>query len=525
MLGQVVISGLLAGALYAMVALGLGLIFGVMRVLNVSHGPLLMLGAYTTFWLFQWLGLNPYLSLLVTMPLLFLVGMALQRLFVRRVVDAPELSSLLLTFGVSIAIVNLAQLAFTADLRSVEYLTGSFGWGPFAFSKSPVIACAFAIVITTAAFLFPRNARPGKPVRAPSPPRSVAQALPLSLGRHRLRHPLHAPALHVDRSRPVVEPDLRAHGLCVVRSYRVLRHGRLSRRHPHRQARLALAPGQPRRRRGSDRAGHRDRLALSAPEGSLLRHFDAGAQRGPARGGVLFRRAHGRGQRALPPVPLRQRGHLLFHGDRGAGRDRPRLCRRHLALWASADDDPRGRDRGGGHGHRYLPLQALRVSPLRCRPGYRGRPRRARSELYRAGLRLPAHHDHHDDRDGALRRQGHDLGAGARGGPALHPPGDDLVPLHLCPPAPLRCHHRHRGALHAPRHPGCPAAEVQPPPDHLVLAFKNPTPRGAGWGRGHPPRTRIFCAPSKPKTSFSWLLTRLHSGPRVIGVRGGGPLF
>src|SRR5437773_2008168 len=55
MLGQVVISGLLAGALYAMVALGLGLIFGVMRVLNVSHGPLLMLGAYTTFWLFQWL--------------------------------------------------------------------------------------------------------------------------------------------------------------------------------------------------------------------------------------------------------------------------------------------------------------------------------------------------------------------------------------------------------------------------------------------------------------------------------------
>src|SRR5580765_8335371 len=63
MLGQVVISGLLAGSLYAMVALGLGLIFGVMRVLNVAHGPILMLGAYTTFWLFHWFGLNPYLSL------------------------------------------------------------------------------------------------------------------------------------------------------------------------------------------------------------------------------------------------------------------------------------------------------------------------------------------------------------------------------------------------------------------------------------------------------------------------------
>jgi branched-chain amino acid transport system permease protein len=183
MLGQVVISGLLAGALYAMVALGLGLIFGVMRVLNVSHGPLLMLGSYTTFWLFQWLGLNPYLSLLVTMPLLFLIGMAVQRLFVRRVVDAPELSSLLLTFGVSIAIVNLVQLAFTADLRSVEYLTGSFVWGPFAFSKSRVIACAFAIVITTAAFLFLRKTRLGKAVRAVSQSREVAQVCGIDVGR------------------------------------------------------------------------------------------------------------------------------------------------------------------------------------------------------------------------------------------------------------------------------------------------------------------------------------------------------
>ena len=125
MVGQVVISGLLAGSIYAMVALGLGLIFGVMRVLNVAHGPLMMLGSYTTFWLFQRFGLNPYLSILVSMPVLFLIGVALQRFLIRRVVDAPELSSLLLTFGISIALVNLAQLAFTSDLRSVEYLTGS----------------------------------------------------------------------------------------------------------------------------------------------------------------------------------------------------------------------------------------------------------------------------------------------------------------------------------------------------------------------------------------------------------------
>ena len=183
MVGQVIISGLLAGALYAMVALGLGLIFGVMRVLNVAHGPLLMLGAYTTFWLFHWFGLNPYLSLLVSMPALFLVGVVLQSLLVRRVVDAPELSSLLLMFGVGIALVNVSQLAFTSDLRSVEYLTGSFVLGPFAFSKSRVIACAFAIVITTGAFWFLQKTRLGKALRAVSQSREVAQVCGVNVQR------------------------------------------------------------------------------------------------------------------------------------------------------------------------------------------------------------------------------------------------------------------------------------------------------------------------------------------------------
>jgi len=183
MVGQVVISGLLAGALYAMVALGLGLIFGVMRVLNVAHGTLLMLGAYTTFWLFHWFGLNPYLSLLVSMPALFLVGVVLQRLLVRRVVDAPELSSLLLMFGVGIALVNVTQLAFTSDLRSVEYLTGSFVLGPFAFSKSRVIACAFAMAITAGAFWFLQKTRLGKALRAVSQSREVAQVCGINVQR------------------------------------------------------------------------------------------------------------------------------------------------------------------------------------------------------------------------------------------------------------------------------------------------------------------------------------------------------
>ena len=183
MVGQVILSGLLAGALYALVALGLALIFGVMRVINVAHGPLLMLGAYATWFAYHRFGVNPYLGLLISMPLLFLLGALLQRTLVFRVVDAPELSSLLLTFGVSIALVNLAQLAFTSDLRSIEYIGGSWMVGPFAFAKSRTIAFVFAAVITAGAFLFLQKTRLGKAIRATSQSREVAMVCGIDVQR------------------------------------------------------------------------------------------------------------------------------------------------------------------------------------------------------------------------------------------------------------------------------------------------------------------------------------------------------
>jgi len=183
MVGQVVVSGLLAGALYSMVALGLALIFGVMRVINVAHGTILMLGAYTTFWWFQLLGINPYLSLLVSMPLMFLLGVFLQRSMVHRVVDAPELSSLLLTFGISIALVNVTQYAFSSDVRSVEFLTGSFLVGPLALSKSRLISFAFAVGLTLFAFWFLQKTKLGKAIRATSQSREVAMVCGVNVQR------------------------------------------------------------------------------------------------------------------------------------------------------------------------------------------------------------------------------------------------------------------------------------------------------------------------------------------------------
>lgn len=183
MVGQVVISGLLAGSLYAMVALGLALIFGVMRVINIAHGTLLMFGAYVTYWWFALTGWNPYLSVPLSMALVYVLGLALQRFVVHRVVDAPELSSLLLTFGISIALVNVVQLAFTSDLRSVEYLTGAWLVGGFALSKSRLVAFGYALAITILAFLFLNRTRLGKAIRATAQSREVAMICGVNVGR------------------------------------------------------------------------------------------------------------------------------------------------------------------------------------------------------------------------------------------------------------------------------------------------------------------------------------------------------
>ena len=183
MLLQLVVSGLLAGGLYALVALGLSLIFGVMRVINVAHGTLLMLGAYTTYWLFTLTGLNPFVSLVVSMPVLFVVGVVLQRLFVHRVVEAPELSSLLLTFGISIFIANVAMLAWSADYRSVEFLTGSFILGQIAVSKPRLVSFIVALGLTGLAFLFLHRTKTGKAIRATSQHRDVAQVCGINVRR------------------------------------------------------------------------------------------------------------------------------------------------------------------------------------------------------------------------------------------------------------------------------------------------------------------------------------------------------
>ncbi len=171
---QVAISGVLLGAVYALLAIGLNLIFGVMRIINIAHGDLLMLGAYATFWLFTLWGVNPLLALVLVAPGMFLLGMALQRVLVDRVVGQPLLSSLLLTFGLSSLLVGLALNLWTANYRSVPAFSGSLVVGGVALSVPRLIAFSVALAITAAVYLFLTRAKLGKAVRATAQNAEVA---------------------------------------------------------------------------------------------------------------------------------------------------------------------------------------------------------------------------------------------------------------------------------------------------------------------------------------------------------------
>lgn len=185
-LAQGLVTGVLLGGVYAMVALGLTLIFGVMRVINVAHGTLLMVGAYVTFTAVNAFGVNPLLSILVSAPLLFLLGVLVQRFVVERVVGAPELQGLLVTFGVSIILINFALRVFKPDIRAVSYLSGSLTLGGVAFSMPRLIGFAVALAATVAAMLFLKRSRLGKAIRATAQNQMVAVVCGVDVKRIRL---------------------------------------------------------------------------------------------------------------------------------------------------------------------------------------------------------------------------------------------------------------------------------------------------------------------------------------------------
>jgi branched-chain amino acid transport system permease protein len=165
-------GGLITGGIYAVVALGLNLQYGLMRVMNISHGEFLMLGAYLTWLAYTVLGVNPLLSLPFVAAILFVAGIGVYWLCFRRIarsaptVEVIEARSLLVGFGLMFLIQNAAYLAWGADLRGYAYLDQPVELGGARFTANRLVVFAFAVAASLALLALLRWTLLGKAVRA-----------------------------------------------------------------------------------------------------------------------------------------------------------------------------------------------------------------------------------------------------------------------------------------------------------------------------------------------------------------------
>lgn len=171
-LAQNVVFGVLVGGLYALAAVGLSLVFGVTKFLNVSHGELLMLGGYAAFWAFTLLGMDPFLTLIPTIICLVIVGFIIYKLIFSRMVKLPEESkiqkTLLVGFGLSLILQNVALRLWTADTRGIttEYSSAAITILGVRFPVVRVASLVIALVLLLALHQFLRRTYTGKAIRA-----------------------------------------------------------------------------------------------------------------------------------------------------------------------------------------------------------------------------------------------------------------------------------------------------------------------------------------------------------------------
>jgi len=168
LLAQILANGLLLGGLYAVMALGLALVWGVLNIVNLAHGAFIMLGAYVSWYLYTDAGIDPFLGLPLTAAAMFALGYVLQRGLLNRVARAPMFNTLLITFGIEVVLTYLAQLVFSADYRTINpaYAGDSIALGPLTLPVARLGAFGVAIVATVGMWLFLLHTRQGRAIRA-----------------------------------------------------------------------------------------------------------------------------------------------------------------------------------------------------------------------------------------------------------------------------------------------------------------------------------------------------------------------
>jgi len=169
---QVLTSGIIIGGIYALIAVGLNLIYGTMRLLNIAHGELIMIGAYTTYWFFTLAGISPVICMLLVLVLNGLLGIVICRIIFLPIIrttksmEVLESNSLLIFFALSIIFSNLASLLWTADIRSYTYLTQVIVIGGVPLLVNRLLALGVSLFVCAACILFLHKTMLGKAIRA-----------------------------------------------------------------------------------------------------------------------------------------------------------------------------------------------------------------------------------------------------------------------------------------------------------------------------------------------------------------------
>ena len=166
MLDQIILNGLMLGAIYACIAVGFSLVWGVLNVINMLHGGFIILGGYLTF--FSWLhfGIHPFVSLFPVAMLLFGLGYVLQRTLINQVVSKPVLTTLTLTFGLEMILYNTMNLLFTATPRRVALDMGVLNLGDMLLPYDRVASMVLALSLTGLLFLTMRKSKIGRAIVA-----------------------------------------------------------------------------------------------------------------------------------------------------------------------------------------------------------------------------------------------------------------------------------------------------------------------------------------------------------------------
>ncbi|MEN8244852.1 MAG: branched-chain amino acid ABC transporter permease [Thermodesulfobacteriota bacterium] len=182
---QLIIQGVLLGGIYGLIAMGLSLIFGVMGVINFAHGQMMVMAMYVSYWIFVLLGIDPYLSLIVVVAVIFVLGYFIQATVVNRIIDYPEAMQVLPLVSIGLILENLALLFWGPDHRSPQTILSlqSIWIGPIMIDVSRLVAFVLAIFITSLIFLFLKKTNIGKCIRAASDNRMGAILVGIDVNR------------------------------------------------------------------------------------------------------------------------------------------------------------------------------------------------------------------------------------------------------------------------------------------------------------------------------------------------------